>query len=298
VRDRERRTLLLRHAKLDFSAAMFLRLVRRFRPRLAVFNSFEVDTISHRFWRYHEPERFPPPAGPTPRELRCAVEDAYAHVDRCIGIFRARLPTDAVVAVVSEHGMGAESPSGEIGRWRYMIDAERVRALLGLGADVVGVPIARWVAFRRADGGPLARDVHAALARVTVEESGQPLFRVHRNGADEVVVKLALERAHHAALDDVGSLHVRIGPEVVPIRRLLARAGPTRSAMHRKEAVLVVAGPGIRNDHEVRGASVTDVLPTLLHACGMAVPDDLDGRVLDVFERSPEHPRECAASGS
>jgi arylsulfatase A-like enzyme len=34
----------------------------------------------------------------------------------------------------------------------------------------------------------------------------------------------------------------------------------------------------------VKGAVVTDVMPTLLRASGLEVPPDLDGRVLDLFE--------------
>jgi predicted AlkP superfamily phosphohydrolase/phosphomutase len=284
VRDRETRALILRHAKLDFSTAMFLRLWRRFDPRLAIFNSFEVDTISHRFWRYHEPEKFEqPPSAPAPA-LRRAVKDAYAHLDRVIGVLLERLPPDGVVAVVSEHGMAAESPSGEVGRWRYMIDAERLKAIARLDAGIVGVPIARWVVFRREDQGPLDHGIGDKLRSLVVAETGLPLFRTHHHGEDEIIVKLDLDRAHYGSLQDIGTLHVKTPTaDIVPIGDLLQRAGPTRSAMHRKEGVILVKGPGIRSDFQVHGAVVTDVMPTLLRACGLAVPPDLDGRVLDLF---------------
>jgi predicted AlkP superfamily phosphohydrolase/phosphomutase len=281
-RDPETRSLILRHAKLDVSTAMFLALRRKYAPRLSIFVSFELDYISHRYWRYHEPEKFRE-REPAPR-LRRAVKDAYAHIDRCVGALVKGLPDDRIVAVVSEHGMGAEVPSGEIGRWHYVIRAQEVKALAGVDTDVVAVPIARWAVFRRRDGGALDPSIHQALSSITVAETGVPLFRISQNGADEVVIKLDFSHEDYSATDDIGNLHVRVPRGgVVPIDRLLQRAGPTRSAMHRKEGVFVVEGSGIRSGHRIEGAFVTDVMPTLLRAAGLTPPPDLDGRPLDVF---------------
>ncbi len=283
-RDSERRALILRNAKLDFSTAVFLSLYRRFKPRLAIFTSFEVDYVSHRYWRYHEPDKFPDgPAEPSPVRKR-AVKDAYAHMDRCIGLLLERLPPECVVAVVSEHGMAAEIESNEIGRWRYMISGNKVKALAGLDDDLVAVPIARWIAFRRRDGAPLDGRVGEVLGSFTVVETGLPLFKTHRHGQGEIVVKLNVQRADYPHVDDIGGLHVQVpGGEVMPIAGFLKRVGPTRSAMHRKEGVFVVKGRGIRAAHEIEGAVITDVMPTLLRAAGLEVPPDLDGKVLDVF---------------
>lgn len=283
-RDPETRSLIVRHAKLDFSTAMFLDLRRKFAPQLSIFISFELDFISHRYWRYHEPEKFPPrPREPAPR-LNSAVKDAYAHMDRCIGALVKDLPDDHVVAVVSEHGMTAEVPSGEIGRWRYMISAEKVKKSIGIGTDIVAIPIARWVVFRRKDGGALDESISRALGSLTVAETGLPLFSVHLHGEDEVVIKLNLGREGNGTTDDIGDLHVTIPQAgVVPIVQLLQRAGPTRSAMHHKDGVFVVKGPGIRSGHQVCGAVVTDVMPTLLCAAGLTPPTDIDGKTLDLF---------------
>jgi len=58
---------------------------------------------------------------------------------------------------------------------------------------------------------------------------------------------------------------------------------------HRNEGVLCVCGPGIRKDERIYGASVLDVLPTVLALFGLPAGDDLDGCViLDAFERPVE----------
>jgi predicted AlkP superfamily phosphohydrolase/phosphomutase len=59
------------------------------------------------------------------------------------------------------------------------------------------------------------------------------------------------------------------------------------SGHHRLEGILILAGAGIRPGAAVDNASILDLTPTILHALGVAVPADLDGRVLsEAFEPS------------
>ena len=61
--------------------------------------------------------------------------------------------------------------------------------------------------------------------------------------------------------------------------------GP-KSGTHRREGVLVAAGPGIKAGGKV-DASIMDVTPTVLHAMGLPVPSHIEGRVLtDLFEQA------------
>ncbi|HMV18023.1 MAG TPA: alkaline phosphatase family protein [Zoogloea sp.] len=64
-------------------------------------------------------------------------------------------------------------------------------------------------------------------------------------------------------------------------------AGP--AVEHRDLGMFLIAGPGIRRDHLIHGASVLDVTPTVLTLFGLPVGEDMDGKVLlDVFDRTPE----------
>jgi predicted AlkP superfamily phosphohydrolase/phosphomutase len=59
------------------------------------------------------------------------------------------------------------------------------------------------------------------------------------------------------------------------------------SGHHRPDGVLILAGGGVKPDTQVEGASILDLTPTILHALGIDVPEDLDGRVLsEAFEAS------------
>ena len=60
------------------------------------------------------------------------------------------------------------------------------------------------------------------------------------------------------------------------VERIPDAAGGGR---HRRTGVILALGPGIAAG-ELTGARIVDVAPTALHAMGLAVPDDMDGRVL------------------
>jgi hypothetical protein len=52
------------------------------------------------------------------------------------------------------------------------------------------------------------------------------------------------------------------------------------SGHHRPDGVLILSGAGVKQDAGLEGASIMDLTPTILHALGVDVPQDLDGRVL------------------
>ena len=63
-------------------------------------------------------------------------------------------------------------------------------------------------------------------------------------------------------------------------------AGP--AIEHRDFGVLVMAGPGIRKDALIHGASLLDIAPTLLAHWGLPIGEDMDGKpLLEVFEEAP-----------
>jgi arylsulfatase A-like enzyme len=48
---------------------------------------------------------------------------------------------------------------------------------------------------------------------------------------------------------------------------------------------VILAGAGVKENLRLEGASILDLTPTILHAIGVPVPKELDGRVLsEVFD--------------
>ncbi len=64
-------------------------------------------------------------------------------------------------------------------------------------------------------------------------------------------------------------------------------AGP--AVWHRQYGIFVIAGPGIKRDERIYGASLIDIAPTVLTLFGLPVGEDMDGRpLLEVFEVPPK----------
>jgi predicted AlkP superfamily phosphohydrolase/phosphomutase len=67
------------------------------------------------------------------------------------------------------------------------------------------------------------------------------------------------------------------------------------SGHHRPDGVLILAGAGVKPGLQLENISILDLAPTILHTMGVAVPDDLDGRVLrEAFEDSSPAARPVA----
>jgi predicted AlkP superfamily phosphohydrolase/phosphomutase/tetratricopeptide (TPR) repeat protein len=64
-------------------------------------------------------------------------------------------------------------------------------------------------------------------------------------------------------------------------------AGP--AVWHRQFGILVMAGPGVKHDERIYGASLIDIAPTILTIFGLPIGEDMDGRpLLEAFEIPPE----------
>jgi predicted AlkP superfamily phosphohydrolase/phosphomutase/tetratricopeptide (TPR) repeat protein len=58
----------------------------------------------------------------------------------------------------------------------------------------------------------------------------------------------------------------------------LAAANP--ASEHRKQGMFVISGPGVRRGETLRGASILDITPTILHALNLPIGADMDGTPL------------------
>lgn len=53
------------------------------------------------------------------------------------------------------------------------------------------------------------------------------------------------------------------------------------SGMHRDKGLIIAAGPGVQAGVGLEGARIIDLAPTVLHAMGLPIPAEMDGRVLE-----------------
>ena len=88
------------------------------------------------------------------------------------------------------------------------------------------------------------------------------------------LVALAGEETTIVLCSDHGFHPDHLRPTSIPIEP----AGP--AVQHREHGIFVMAGPGVKHDERIYGASLLDITPTVLHAMGLPVGKDMDGRPL------------------
>ena len=109
-------------------------------------------------------------------------------------------------------------------------------------------------------------------------ETGTPLVRAVYRGEEHYEGPYA-DGAPDLILDQGDAVHTSdaIGPD-----EAIADSGVWRGG-NMPDGVFLFSGPNFRSDGLTEHARIVDLAPTLLHAMDAAVPDDLDGEVLDVF---------------
>ena len=152
-----------------------LSILRRGETDLFAYAITLTDRIQHPFWRDHEPGRYAPAFAPHAFfDGRDPVEDAYREADRLLGRFLEALPFDALVFVVSDHGVSAALEAGEGGH-----RTEGIWIAAGPGIDgsasVDALSILDLVpTILHCVGAPTARDMPGRVADELCPEMGAP----------------------------------------------------------------------------------------------------------------------------
>ncbi len=107
--DERRVQVLAKMAELDEQwTRIGLHLLEKHPADVMMLTYMSIDTVQHHFWQYMDAGHYlhDPQADP---ELRVAVQRVYTRLDAALGTFLSRLPADASVFVVSDHGGGPTS---------------------------------------------------------------------------------------------------------------------------------------------------------------------------------------------
>ncbi|MFC7098959.1 alkaline phosphatase family protein [Halobaculum marinum] len=114
-------------------------------------------------------------------------------------------------------------------------------------------------------------------------ETGKPIVKAVYRG-EEYYEGPYVHHAPDLILDQGDGVHTSdaIGPN-----EAIADSGVWLGG-NMPEGVFLFSGPNFRSDGLTERARIVDLAPTLLHTMGAAVPDDLDGEVLDVFAEGSE----------
>jgi predicted AlkP superfamily phosphohydrolase/phosphomutase len=266
------------------------------------------DKIQHLCWRFLDPAFAADVADGWAAGIRRSCIEYFRELDKLLADLVEMAGPEATVIAASDHGFGAQHGTffvnswleqngylawaegsaprakdatelgiGQLARHSYQLDWTRTRAYVATpssnGIHIVtqqaggdgGVPAAEYERFRDR----LAEE----LSRVTDPESGEPILsRVWRR--DEVFAGPhgALGPDLTLELSDGGLVSILASDSVYERRAEV-------SGTHRPEGIFVARGPQLKRGVVLPQISILDVAPLVLHSLGLAVPQDMEGRV-------------------
>lgn len=270
----------------------------------------EIDRVSHYYWKYMDDKH---PEYVKNEELTDSIFKIYKATDEVLGELIDSLNEETIFCVISDHGfLAAHSqfyihhflemhgyvslarniPIGmEAGEHRLtqdewylnQIDWSKTQAYMpapgsyGLNINLEGRQIQGIV--KPSDYDRVRQDLIELLQTIRTPENNQPLFKavlprevVYNGDAVEDAPDLLLIPSSYAYM-----VH-----HSVQAQQLFGAS--EQNGLHDRYGVFIIQGPMFKQGIRLSGASVVDVLPTLLYAVGLSIPEDLDGHVLlDAF---------------
>lgn len=241
---------LLRTRGPEFTAALFT----------------QIDTVSHTFWKYMEPEGF---EEVTPEDIERygdVIRDMYAETDRGLGKILEFVPQEADVMIVSDHGF--ETLGMKIGGKSCRIRTLKLIGALGLEEKMfgtnVGAEVYLWsTAESREEKEEILAAVEPVLRKAHVKGEDKPFFYVSR--VDE---SIHLGIAQRDVLPEESEIILDGRP--VRFKRLVRAAEvATESGTHKPDGVYLLSGPSARAAVKSDSLNVVDVAPTIAAILGL-----------------------------
>ena len=146
-----------------------------------------------------------------------------------------------------------------------------------------------------AERGDVARRVIEALEAARDPDTGEPIVeRAHRR--EDIYDGSQLHRIPDVLID-FGERPYLASDRLSARTIVEPLTGDSGGGRHRRYGIVLAAGPGVEAGG-LEGATIADLAPTVLHAMGLPVPDDMDGRVLSELFADGRRVETEAARGS
>jgi predicted AlkP superfamily phosphohydrolase/phosphomutase len=247
------------------------------------------DVTSHFFWKYYEPDETVPEK--EVEAFQDIIPKVYQYQDYVVGQYLEKAGEDTIVIIVSDHGMGKKSYTPNVGiekigkLWKKIgvekfientaVRRNQIELSLVKNADSKAILDRVLRLSWRTPEGSVA--IPGSPRRYTPRDDGlSPLFTKSKEKARDSAILLEIK--NYFTLDGNASVSYKnrsLGKldDYLSIREL--------SGDHILHGVLILSGPGIKENHRLKEYSVLDITPTVLHLLGLAVGKDMDGDVIE-----------------
>ena len=267
-----------------------------------------VDKLQHLCWRFIDPACHPARPSRWEREMIERCERYFNTLDALIAELVAIAGPEATVILASDHGFGPTREVFHINSWLeregYLAWADAQNGAANGDTQVGFAEVTRHVralnweqtlAYAATPSGqginivsrvpgsdtPLPEDVRSRIA-ADLAEGLRGVRRPH-DGRPLVAEVWTREEAFAGPYGAIGpdlSLVLADGGtiSILPSETLVTRR-PQPRGHHRWEGIFIASGAGIRTGAELHELSIVDVAPFVLHRLGLAIPEDMAGRL-------------------
>ena len=270
-------------------------------PQFYMFVEMGIDRIYHGFWKFMDKTHRKYVPG---NKYENAIKEYHKYIDQRIGELLKRLDDDTVVLVVSDHGAKKMEGAININDWLiregYMTLKQKPEKLVKLEkAGVDWEKTKAWglggyygrlflnVKGREAKGivdpkdYEKVRDEIAAKLRAITDEKGRPIG-THVIKPQEVYTGSNVEQSPDLIIY-FGDLYWRstgsIGHD--SIHSFETEVGPD-DAVHDEYGIFIMWDPRVKRGKELKNLKIYDVAPTILTTMGIKVPDDMEGKAIQL----------------
>jgi arylsulfatase A-like enzyme len=249
-----------RRVSAALEADLFCELIRRRHPEFAVALFTQTDQVSHRYWKYLEPEAFGDVSAGDHRRYGNAIDEVYCEVDRGLGKILSVVSRETDVLIVSDHGFQANTTT-IAGRY-CRIRTERLIDELGLADRVFGTSLDLDVFLQPTVPSAAEREsllvyMEGVLNQARLVGEEEPIFTVTREAE-----AICLSQTPRTVLPERAQILLAGGTcaydELVRVRREARWSG-----RHKLHGVYLLAGPSVARATGADTLDVLDVAPTL-----------------------------------
>ncbi|MBD3334764.1 MAG: hypothetical protein GF355_04555 [Candidatus Eisenbacteria bacterium] len=252
-------------------------LLRLRRPEFCSVLFVQTDRVSHKFWKFFQPEEFPNVTPEQQARYGDVINICHEAVDEALARLMGVVPEDVNLMIVSDHGF---QPSiSQVKAAECRIRTENLIAELGLENDVFGTNLDQKVFLRSLGEEPAERErrlsrIGEILAEARLVKEEQPFFEVSRSGEMLVVTvapRNAVPERAHIMVD---------GREIYLEELVRLRPSAINSGEHHPDGIFVLAGPAAADAPAADSLHVLDVAPTLAAILDLPVGPDWAGSSL------------------
>ncbi len=249
---------------------IFLHAYRRIRPDFASFYTPLPDTVSHRYWSFHQPYKF---EGLDPRHVRKygnVIHNTYSHCDRLVGEVIKHTRRETQICIVSDHGFQALEDPGNL----LVIVPERLVKFLGLKGKVVITNLGQQIIVQ-----PKTSELTEKLLRIFEDsyicDIKRPTFIKFDLNEEANTLRFTINGNKVKRIDT----RIVLDGKNIEMKDIARLGSPWTGRHHTEDGIFILNGPGVMNDNEKDMIDLVDVAPTLLKLQGIDVSRCTDGKI-------------------